>query len=272
MYICKYCHRECKNINGLHKHERHCKRNPNYVSQPTPVNDFQELYCKYCSKQCKNVNSLKNHERLCPKNSDRSKLDVWKNSASHLSNQGWAKGLTALTDDRVKRAAENSKLAIAELRIKCPEKFSGKAKSPDSELKRRAKISETLRKNPNSGGLRPGSGRGKKGWYKGFFCDSTYELVYVIYNIDHDISFSKCQKHYKYEYKGKIHRYYPDFELADGTIVEIKGYHSKLVDIKSSSVFDRPIIVLYEKDLKYAFDWVKQHYTYKCLSDLYENK
>ena len=52
--------------------------------------------------------------------------------------------------------------------------------------------------------------------------------------------------------------------------VETKGYHSEIVDVKTACVTDRPIKVLYEKDLQYAFDWVKEHYTYNELSDLYE--
>ena len=34
------------------------------------------------------------------------------------------------------------------------------------------------------------------------------------------------------------------------------------VDAKLDSVTDRKINILYEADLKYAFDWVKENYTY----------
>ena len=44
------------------------------------------------------------------------------------------------------------------------------------------------------------------------------------------------------------------------------------VAAKISSVTDRAIKVLYQEDLKYAFDWVKQHYTYSKLEDLYESR
>ena len=53
-------------------------------------------------------------------------------------------------------------------------------------------------------------------------------------------------------------------------LIETKGYYSDIVDARTATVQDRPIIVLYEKDLAYAFDWVKEHYTYNELSDLYE--
>jgi len=41
------------------------------------------------------------------------------------------------------------------------------------------------------GGLRNGSGRSKSGYYKEIYCGSTYELCWVIYNLDHNISFSR---------------------------------------------------------------------------------
>lgn len=131
-----------------------------------------------------------------------------------------------------------------------------------------------MRLNPNSGGLRHGSGRGHKGWYKGFFCDSTYELVYIIYNLDHNIEFSRCPEsiNYQYSFNGKLHKYYPDFILPDGSLVEIKGYSSSLVDAKINSVNDRKITVLYENDLQYAFSYVKENYKVINIQDLYESK
>lgn len=88
--------------------------------------------------------------------------------------------------------------------------------------------------------------------------------------MDNSIEFKRCERVYTYTYNGKQHRYYPDFELADGTLIEIKGYHTKRVDAKTASVTDRSINVLYEKDLAYAFDWVRAHYQFKDISDLYE--
>ena len=133
------------------------------------------------------------------------------------------------------------------------------------------KISQTMKANPKAGGLRDNSGRGKKGWYKGVYCRSTYELVYVIYNFDHNIKFKPCDKIYNYDWEGSVHKYYPDFELSDGTIIEIKGYSNNQTKAKINSVIDRPIKVLFEKDLQYAFDYVKETYTYNKLEDLYDD-
>ena len=220
--------------------------------------------CKYCEKECKNANSLRNHERLCKLNPNRQV-----NPAT--GKPAWNRGLTSQIDSRVLAGDSLSKSiisGIAKAKTLGTYSCTGRASSEEAELNRKQKISETMK--VVGGGYRYGSGRGKKGKYKGYFCDSTYELVYIIYNIDHNIPFKRCERYYTYEIANQVHKYYPDFELADGTLIEIKGYYTELVDIKLKSIKDRTIKILFEKDLKYAFDWVKQNYTYSQLSDLYE--
>lgn len=78
-----------------------------------------------------------------------------------------------------------------------------------------------------TGGKRSHSGRGKQGRYHGIWCDSSWELAWVIYQEEHQIKFKKYHGYFEYEFEGIQHKYYPDFELEDGTIVEIKGYWSK---------------------------------------------
>ena len=116
------------------------------------------------------------------------------------------------------------------------------------------------RGNPSGkkGGHRDKGGRSKSGYYKGHFCGSTYELVYTIYNIDHNIPFERNKKGFPYEYNGMIRNYYPDYITPNG-YVEIKGYWTKLVDIKANALSE-PIQILYEKDLQYAFDYVSKTY------------
>ena len=120
------------------------------------------------------------------------------------------------------------------------------------------------------GGLRIGTSRGKSGTYKGYHCDSTYELVWVIYNLDHNIFFERNHKSYSYYIEGNKHLYYPDFILEDGSLVEIKGFMTELVQTKLSAVTDTSIVLLQKDDLKYAFDYVKANYRYKNLFDLYD--
>lgn len=51
----------------------------------------------------------------------------------------------------------------------------------------------------NRGGYREGSGRSKSGYYKGFFCGSTYELVYYIYCKDHNINIDRNEETFLYQ-------------------------------------------------------------------------
>ena len=153
--------------------------------------------------------------------------------------------------------------------------ITGVSSTPEKEEERKRKISETMKANKKSGGLRKGSGRGKKGWYKGIQCDSTYELVWVIYNIDHCIQFKRNTTiYYEYEYKGKLHKYYPDFLMPDNSLVEIKGYHTEVVDIKLNSVSDRKINIYYYNDIKYMFDYIKDVYNKDEISivELYDSR
>lgn len=99
------------------------------------------------------------------------------------------------------------------------------------------------------------------GWYKGIWCDSTYELAYLIYCLDHDIDIKRCNESFEYEYEGKKHKYTPDFEI-NGELIEIKGYYSPIVDVKIKSV-DKSIKILYYDDMKDIFNYVAKRYNKK---------
>lgn len=138
------------------------------------------------------------------------------------------------------------------------------------ELKQRKTCSDVCRSlnlsyqlKGKTGGYRHFSGHNKenKGYYKGIYCDSTWELAYVIYNLDHNISFKRCTKVYEYEYNGEIHKYHPDFELEDGTLIEIKGYeYNDSLKYKIESVKDRDIQILRYGDLEDIFKYVIDTY------------
>jgi hypothetical protein len=120
------------------------------------------------------------------------------------------------------------------------------------------------------GGYREGSGRSKSGYYKGIYCGSTYELCWVIYNIDHQIKFRRFSE--KLEKDGVS--YYPDFILSDEkTIVETKGYEKQESVDKKTKVaesFGYTVRVLRKNDLQYAFDYVAKTYNTKKFYELYD--
>jgi hypothetical protein len=142
--------------------------------------------------------------------------------------------------------------------------------------KGRFKVKKTSKKvycrgkcNPNWGGYREGSGRAKAGYYKGFYCGSTYELVWAIYQIDHNLPF----KRFEGFIEGNNIKYIPDF-IVDNTIIEIKGYEDEAsVDAKTKLAESKgySVIVLRKEDLQKEFDWVKKNYSFKNIFELYDD-
>jgi hypothetical protein len=100
-----------------------------------------------------------------------------------------------------------------------------------------------------SGGIRKGSSRGKSGTYMGYHCDSSYELAWVIYQLEHNSPFQRNKEGFNYVYSGVNHTYYPDFILPDKSYVEIKNFKSELTDAKIK-YFPHKIVVLYKEEIK----------------------
>jgi hypothetical protein len=141
------------------------------------------------------------------------------------------------------------------------------ASAPERERARRAKLS-MIAKERGLGGYERGSGRGKKGWYRGFWCDSTYELAFVVWALDHEIPFERNLELFPYEYEGRVLHWMPDFLLADGTYIEIKGYLTDQARAKFE-YFLRQLMIFTRAELSRMFDYVHQHYGPNLLG-LYE--
>lgn len=139
-------------------------------------------------------------------------------------------------------------------------------RDPAKEERRRRRISRSMRM---YGGYRRGSGRGKKGWYKGIWCDSTYELVYAIFNLDHGIPFARNYTRFSYTYDGEKRTWMPDFVQPDGTYVKVKGYEDERARAKHGA-FPGRLIVLKREHMSDMFAYVEEKYG-KDLVQLYES-
>lgn len=168
--------------------------------------------------------------------------------------QIWNKGLTKETDERVLKTSQT-----------LSKKLKGKKGKPHNEITKE-KLS-IIAKERKLGGYIKGSGRGKKGWYKGIFCDSSWELAYVIYCIDNNIPIKRNTVHRHYIWNNKQENYIPDF-IVNNDIVEIKGYKSDrwLAKLK----YNPDIKVLYKNELNKIFEYVINKYG-KNYTNLYEN-
>jgi hypothetical protein len=129
----------------------------------------------------------------------------------------------------------------------------------------RKNISTSLK--GKTGGPRKGAGVGKSGWYKGYWCDSSWELAWVIFHIDKGIAFERNLSGFEYQYKGFTRKYYPDFKI-DNHYIEIKGYKTKQFEEKLKA-FPHEITVLYKKEMSQYINYVTQNYS-KDYIDLYD--
>lgn len=123
-----------------------------------------------------------------------------------------------------------------------------------------------LKKN---GGPRLGGGKGKFGWYKNIYCGSSYELAWVIYNIDHNIKFERNLKGFDYIYNDIKHKYYPDFKIKD-VYFEIKGRKTN-IDEEKWKQFPNKLEILFTKDLNIVLKYVIEKYG-KNFIRLYDRK
>lgn len=239
-------------------------------------NKSQILYCQYCEKECKSLNSLKQHECRCKQNPNKIIIKGYYNQFDNSNrtfinkdgiikhvkndlleeylNNGWILGFT----EEYKQKISNSLKG----------KSKGIASTPEKELERKKKISETMKKNHLSGGYRKGSGRGHEGWYKGIFCDSSWELAFLVYYLEHNLYIERCKEKRKYIFENKEHTYIPDFITNEG-IIEIKGYKTEQSEAKRLQNPD--IKYLYEKDIKYCLDYTINKYGNKYWEVLYNN-
>ena len=123
-----------------------------------------------------------------------------------------------------------------------------------------------------SGGYRKGGGRGKSGWYKGYWCDSSYELAWVMYHIDHGIKFRRNTQSFPYEFDGDPHLYYPDFELLEtNQLIEIKGFFTEQTYQKIKSVNNRQFKVLGKNEMIPYIEYAKSTYG-KDFVNLYDKQ
>lgn len=112
--------------------------------------------------------------------------------------------------------------------------------------------------NKGTGGKRHGAGRGKKGYYRGIWCDSTYELAFVAFMLAKGHKVERYQGYVEYvdPVDGRTKKYYPDF-VVDDIVVEIKGYLT-VTDRAKLAACSFPIKLLQGPDLKEAFDYLKE--------------
>lgn len=271
MYTCNICNFETENKHqlGAHKTTKHTivkqhkkkqfiknclKCNKEFSVTRSAKFNFrapkQEL--KYCSRLCANSREWTNEQKIKVSESCKNSEKVKK----------------ANSIKRIASKVNKSYIIKESICIACGNLFKSEVKF-ECKAPRKTCSEKCFKK--ISGGYREGSGRSKHGYYKGIYCGSTYELIWVIYRLDHTLS---CERFPTF-IEGNGIKYYPDFfDSVTNTIIEIKGYEkNEKVNQKNELAKEKGynVVVLRKEDLQKEFDWVKNNYNYKDVSELYDN-
>ena len=179
---------------------------------------------------------------------------------------------TARLEGRSKTPTEGKPIrSIIKVCMSCGETFESRKnpnqKTCSTRCKNYAYENNLYDLKGKSGGYRKGSGRGKSGWYKGIWCDSSYELAWVMYHLDHNIPFQRNTESFEYEYNGEVHLYYPDFRMLDtNELVEIKGFYTEQTYAKLKSVVNTTLKILNKDDMVSYVQYASEKYGQNFIS------
>lgn len=291
-HICKYCGKEFETGIKLGGHITKCKENPKYkdiintivttrhknldINNPLEEhickceicgNDYKVnirhnqflkgKYNKTCSLECAHKLTNK-HTNLELKNKR-----ISEHSAHYCSN----KGKKFINGEWV--IDPNWKpYNICSI---CGEKiYNKKRKYCSDECRNKGKFIKlnNAAKKRNLGGYNFNSiKKHHHGNYKGIHCDSSWELAYLVWCLEHNIKIERCNEIRYYTIDNKTYKYFPDFKV-NNKIIEIKGYYSKYAKIKSEQNPD--IKVLLKNDLNDILKYVTKKYGNKFWEVLYD--
>ncbi len=104
------------------------------------------------------------------------------------------------------------------------------------------------------------SGNAKYGVYHGIHCDSSWELAFLIYCLDHNIPVERNTEGFPYTYDGETHQYYPDFK-SHNTYYEIKNYSTPIVQAKCEQFpHNKQLKLLMKNEMKPYLNYATKTY------------
>lgn len=241
-------------------------------------NEIKQCFCKYCGKECKNKNSLLQHEVRCKLNENRIPIYLPYN----VGNGGKTKGYITINKDNVEKHVSKDKLdeyinngwklgcaehtlqKIKETSKSC--NHPGKCSDEIKENDRKKRISESMKGNTNWK-FNKRHGNGKKGHYKGIYCDSTWELAFLVFYTEHNLFIERTKEKREYVFNNEVHMYCPDFKTDEG-VIEVKGRIDKKAIAKHEQ---HPDIIVYDKyKMKEILEYVTNKYGKEYWKVLYD--
>lgn len=107
-------------------------------------------------------------------------------------------------------------------------------------------------------GYKEKAGTRYSGWYNKIYCNSTWELAYLLYCEEKGLNPVRCKEFFEYEFEGKMYKYYPDF-ILDGVYIEIKGLTTER-DIAKWKQFPHKLLVHDKKEFLPVVEYIKKKY------------
>lgn len=256
---CLYCDRKIS-LSNYSRHVSACSQNS---GRELNSSSTSSSVCRFCNAQLKNDRARKQHEIRCKDNPNCLSTNTVRIGFNNPGRVAWNKGLTKDTSKSIRKAA----ITYASNRRAGKHKQLAVNSMDSIEVRARhkAKMKEIYAK------YHKGHTKGfKQGYYKNIWCDSSWELAYLIYLYEHNIPVHRNKEGFKYEWEGNEHTYFPDFYLDECKyFVEIKGYMSER-DTSKISQFPYPIIILQENEMLPILEYVETKYG-KDFIQLYDN-
>ena len=242
-HVCKYCGKEFNTGRECGSHTTCCGLNPNRITHKKKKVE-KSFKCEVCG----NEYTIKISKRAMLLN------DYRKTCSCKCAHK-----LSVMNTDNIQKGNKISKTLkekFIDKKIKickqCGKEFNSLERGKSSfcsdrcaEIHKSKELSISSINN-KCGGYKEGVNykKYKQGWYKGIFCNSSFELIFVLYCLSHNIKVSRCNKVLKYTYKNKEFNYYPDFEI-NNKIYEIKGYMNEKAKAKHEQY---PEIIIIDKN------------------------
>jgi hypothetical protein len=273
MYKCKFCEKSFERFESLGGHVVWCNFNPKVEQQRQQASIKKQkqrinvkIICEKCGKEFEQEIIDSDFGRRCLKRFCSKKC-----ANGHEHTEEWKRNISTGIKNSSKfincfNSGGHNKTNVKYIecsichKIMVVKNWINKKTCSDKCYR---KLLSLNAKKQGFGGYTPGSigcnkYRKNCGWYKGYWCDSSWELAFVIYNLEHGIKFERNLDRFYYKTKGKIHYYVPDFK-KETEYIEIKGYEDESDFIKYKSVCGK-LTLLKEKDMKLYLSYVINKY------------
>lgn len=110
------------------------------------------------------------------------------------------------------------------------------------------------------------------GYYKGILFQSSWELAFIVYNLEYQLPIKRNFTYFPYTYQNELFKYYPDF-ICGSEYIEVKGWYSnRSKEKKEQFPKDKQLKVLLSEDMLPYITYCKTKYGRNYIDILRDKK